>query len=74
MKSGSKTSGEVEQKLHFGGEISLRRGICQTTSADYTRDLSFREIIKSWLPVFLWMALMFFGSTDLMSAEHTSRF
>jgi len=35
--------------------------------------LNFREIIKAWLPVFLWMALMFFGSTDLMSAEHTSR-
>jgi VanZ family protein len=36
--------------------------------------LNFREIIKAWLPVFLWMAVMFFGSTDLMSAEHTSRF
>jgi len=35
--------------------------------------LNFREIIKAWLPLFLWMALMFFGSTDLMSAEHTSR-
>ena len=35
--------------------------------------MNFREIIKAWLPVFLWMALMFFGSTDLMSAEHTSR-
>lgn len=33
-----------------------------------------REIAKAWLPVVLWMALMFFGSTDLMSAEHTSRF
>jgi VanZ family protein len=33
-----------------------------------------REILKAWLPVILWMALMFFGSTDLMSAEHTSRF
>jgi VanZ family protein len=36
--------------------------------------LNFREIIKAWLPVVLWMVLMFFGSTDLMSAEHTSRF
>jgi VanZ family protein len=36
--------------------------------------LNFREIIKAWLPVFLWMTLMFFGSTDLMSAERTSRF
>jgi VanZ family protein len=36
--------------------------------------LNFREIVKAWLPVVLWMALMFFGSTDLMSAEQTSRF
>jgi len=26
-----------------------------------------------WLPVFAWLALIFIGSTDLMSAEHTSR-
>ena len=36
--------------------------------------LNLREILKAWLPVILWMMLMFFGSTDLMSAEHTSRF
>src|SRR5262249_32655982 len=38
------------------------------------RGLNFREFLKAWLPVLLWMALMFLGSTDLMSAEHTSRF
>ena len=43
-------------------------------SADYTASLNFREFSRPWLPVFLWMALMFFGSTDLMSSEHTSRF
>lgn len=36
--------------------------------------MNFRELLKAWLPVALWMTLMFFGSTDLMSAEHTSRF
>jgi VanZ family protein len=36
--------------------------------------LSSREILKAWLPVALWLALMFFASTDLLSAEHTSRF
>ncbi len=36
--------------------------------------MNLREILKAWLPVVLWMALMFFGSTDLMSSEHTSRF
>ena len=35
--------------------------------------MNFRDLTSAWLPVFLWMALMFFGSTDLMSAEHTSR-
>lgn len=29
--------------------------------------------IKYWFPVLLWLALIFVGSTDLMSAEHTSR-
>jgi VanZ family protein len=36
--------------------------------------LNLREILKAWLPVVLWMTLMIFGSTDPMSAEHTSRF
>ena len=30
--------------------------------------------VKYWLPVVGWMFLMFGWSTDLMSAEHTSRF
>ena len=30
--------------------------------------------MKYWLPVLLWMIFVFIGSTDLMSAEHTSRF
>ena len=33
-----------------------------------------RLFLKYWLPVLLWMAFIFIGSTDLMSAEHTSRF
>src|SRR5204863_7440178 len=27
-----------------------------------------------WLPVLAWMVFIFIGSTDLLSAEHTSRF
>ncbi len=27
-----------------------------------------------WLPVLVWMSLVFIGSTDVMSAKHTSRF
>jgi VanZ family protein len=36
--------------------------------------MRFLSLVKNWLPVVGWLALMFFGSTDLMSAEHTSRF
>jgi VanZ family protein len=33
-----------------------------------------RGFLKFWLPVAAWMIFIFIGSTDLMSAEHTSRF
>lgn len=29
--------------------------------------------LRYWLPLLVWMALIFVGSTDLMSVEHTSR-
>ena len=29
--------------------------------------------LKYWLPVLIWLGVIFVGSTDLMSAEHTSR-
>jgi VanZ family protein len=32
------------------------------------------RLVKYWMPVILWMALIFIGSTDALSAEHTSRF
>ena len=32
-----------------------------------------KAFLRYWLPILLWMALIFAGSTDLMSAEHTSR-
>ena len=32
-----------------------------------------RTLLKYWLPVVLWLGLIFIGSTDLLSAEHTSR-
>src|SRR5436190_2185300 len=38
------------------------------------RTLSMRSFLKYWLPVLLWMIFIYVGSTDLMSAEHTSRF
>lgn len=33
-----------------------------------------RRFLKYWLPLLIWMVVMFVGSTDLLSAEHTSRF
>jgi hypothetical protein len=33
-----------------------------------------RVFLKYWLPLLIWLAVIFIGSTDLMSAEHTSRF
>lgn len=36
--------------------------------------MNVRLFIKYWLPVLLWMVFIFIGSTDLMSAEQTSRF
>jgi VanZ family protein len=33
-----------------------------------------RQFVKYWLPVLIWLAVMFVGSSDLSSAEHTSRF
>src|ERR1051325_8062067 len=32
-----------------------------------------RRFLRHWLPVLVWMALIFVGSTDVMSAEQTSR-
>jgi VanZ family protein len=34
---------------------------------------SVRRFLKYWLPVLAWMLFIFIGSTDLLSAEHTSR-
>ena len=33
-----------------------------------------RPLIRYWLPILLWLGVMFVGSTNLMSAEHTSRY
>jgi VanZ family protein len=36
--------------------------------------MNFRLLLKNWLPAVIWLGVIFLGSTDLMSAEHTSRF
>ncbi len=32
------------------------------------------RFVGYWMPVLVWMLLIFMGSTDVLSAEHTSRF
>src|SRR5205823_14930599 len=34
---------------------------------------SLKAFLRYWFPILLWMVIIFAGSTDLMSAEHTSR-
>jgi VanZ family protein len=36
--------------------------------------MNFYQFLKYWLPLLLWIVVMFVSSTDLMTAEHTSRF
>jgi len=31
------------------------------------------KFLRYWLPLVIWLIMIFIGSTDLMSAEHTSR-
>src|SRR5437667_12830012 len=33
-----------------------------------------KSFLKYWLPLVIWLGVIFVGSTDLMSAQHTSRF
>ena len=33
-----------------------------------------RTFLRYWLPVFIWLGVVFAGSTDIFSAEHTSRY
>lgn len=33
-----------------------------------------KSLLSAWSPVGVWMLLIFLGSTDLLSAEHTARF
>jgi VanZ family protein len=33
-----------------------------------------KAFLRYWAPIIVWATLIFAGSTDLMSAEHTSRF
>ena len=36
--------------------------------------MSIKQFVRVWVPVIAWMILIFAGSSDVLSAEHTSRF
>src|ERR687887_589607 len=33
-----------------------------------------RHFVKYWLPLLIWLGVIFFGSTGVMPAEHTSKY
>ncbi len=37
-------------------------------------NMRMRQLVITWMPALAWMVLIFLGSTDVLSAEHTSRF
>ena len=39
-----------------------------------TSDLWMKSFLKYWLPLLIWLGVIFIGSTNVMSAEHTSRY
>ena len=39
-----------------------------------TSDLWMKSFLQYWLPLLIWLGVIFVGSTNVMSAEHTSRY
>jgi VanZ family protein len=55
-------------------ETRFRHAAKISTSPALVVSFLVRGFLKYWLPVLAWMIFIFMGSTDLLSAEHTSRF
>ena len=49
----------------------LTRFDWRLTQTPYNR---MRRFLKYWLPLLIWLVVIFVGSTSVMSAEHTSRY
>ena len=51
---------------------------CETPSCSWrlaqTPYERMRQFVKYWLPLLIWLGVIFVGSTSVMSAEHTSRY
>jgi VanZ family protein len=59
----------LNDKARKGSYFSIARG----NGALVLFGVSAREFGKYWLPVLIWMAMIFGASTDLGSTQHTSR-
>jgi VanZ family protein len=61
-------TGDTPATTDFGSTES------RLTTLNRPLTMNLRRFLKYWLPVLAWMVFIFIGSTDLLSAEHTSRF
>src|SRR5262245_34149907 len=50
-----------DRRFHSAARVTREARFVRHPSPIRMRGLNFREIIKSWLPAVLWMAVMFFG-------------
>ena len=54
-------------------DCRLQIGQCKTEGAVHLK-MRARRFVRYWMPAIIWMAVIFLGSTDILSAAHTSRF
>ena len=51
----------------------MRMGECKR-EWQFHLNMKLPRFVRYWMPAIVWMAIIFLGSTDMLSAEHTSRF
>src|SRR5205814_9256817 len=54
-------------------DCRLQIGQCKTEGS-FHLNMNLPRFVRYWMPAIVWMALIFLGSSDMLSAEHTSRF
>src|SRR5205085_6429061 len=54
-------------------DCRLQIGQCKTEWAVHLK-MRARRFVRYWMPTIVWMAVIFLGSTDMLSAAHTSGF
>ncbi len=64
----------MPERFHFSKSKFSQISIAQARWQLVSSRVSFSRLAQYWLPVLIWMSLIFAASTDLMSTQHTSRF